>query len=120
MMTKCLLGFAAMSLSLVSAATHNFTLYQPTMVNGTELKPGEYRLEVNGDHVVMSQGKKNRVEASVTAEATDTKNAKTVLRYDNADGKMRLQEIRLGGTNQKLVINDTSAKTGIAKPATAN
>lgn len=119
MFTKCLIALAALSLSVASAATHNVTLYQPTVVNGTELKAGEYRMDVEGDHIVLRQGKQ-KVEASVTVESTDSKIAKTSMRFDNSDGKYRLQEIRLGGTTQRLVITDSNAKAGMAKPAAAN
>ena len=85
--------------------THRITLFQPSLVNGTELKAGDYKLEVVDDSkIVISQGKQ-RVEAAVKVESADTKFGSTTVRYQNGDGKYRLQEIRVGGTKTKLVLN---------------
>ena len=119
MFTKCLMAFATLSLAVASAATQTVTLYQPAMINGTELKAGEYKMTLDGDRVVLSRGKQ-KVEAGVMVETTETKNQKTTMRFDNSEGKFRLQEIRPGGTSQRLVITDATAKTGVAKPSTAN
>lgn len=85
--------------------THRITLFQPSLVNGTELKAGDYKLEVIDDsRIVISHGK-HRVEANVKVESADSKFGSTTVRYQNGDGKYRLQEIRLGGTKTKLVLN---------------
>jgi hypothetical protein len=92
------------ALAVASAATHSVTLFQPSIVNGTELKPGDYKIEVKDQTAVISKGK-NTVEAPVKIETSDSKYASTSVRYQNGDGKLRVQEIRLGGTKTKLVFN---------------
>lgn len=97
------------ALTLAAAAEkHNLTLFQPSMVNGTELAPGDYRMEVDGDKIVISKGKQ-KVEANIKVDTADSKFNTTSVRYATADGKYQVQEIRLGGTNRKLVLNDTQA-----------
>ncbi|GAB4362093.1 MAG: hypothetical protein OHK0021_06170 [Bryobacter sp.] len=94
---------------LASAAEkHNITLFQPSFVNGTELAPGDYRLVLDGDKVTITKGKQ-KVEANVKVDAGDAKFSSTSVRYANADGKYQVQEIRLGGTNRKLVLKGTQS-----------
>ena len=103
MTKKFMLSFAAAALMVASAAEkHNITLFQPSFVNGTELAPGDYRMELDGDKLVISKGKQ-KVEANVKSEQADSKFSSTSVRYANANGKFTVQEIRLGGTNRKLV-----------------
>jgi len=109
MTKKFMLAFAAAAMMVVSAAEkHNITLFQPSVVNGTELAPGEYRMELDGDKLTLSKGKQ-KVETSVKTEQADAKFSSTSVRYANADGKFKVQEIRLGGTNRKLVLGGTQS-----------
>jgi len=73
-------------------------------LNGVELKPGEYKIEVDGDKMVLRNGK-TKAEAAVKSEQGDAKFGSTSIRYMNGDGKYRITEIRIGGTNTKLVVN---------------
>lgn len=107
MTTKTLKLFALFfgaALMVASAATYNVTLFQPSIVAGTELKAGDYKVTVAGDKAVISMGKQ-KVEAPAKMETADSKFSSTSVRYTTEDGKMKIQEIRLGGTNQKVVFN---------------
>ena len=102
-MRKVLPIFMVAGLAIASARSYTVNLFQPTMVGATELKPGEYKVEVNDQTAVIRQGKV-RTESQVKVEESDTKFDTTVVRYVNsADGKVRIQEIRLGGTKTRLV-----------------
>jgi hypothetical protein len=68
------------------------------------LKPGEYRVEVNEQTAVIRNGKVHG-ECAVKVETGESKYDTTTVRYDTTSGKMRIQEIRLGGTKTKLVFN---------------
>ena len=105
MTRNLLLSFATMALAVASAASHKITLFQPSLVNGTELKPGNYKVTVQDNKAVISSGKTS-VEANVKTETADSKFSSTTVRYRNGDGKYRLQEIRLGGTNTRLVFEN--------------
>ena len=73
MTKKFMLSFAAAALMVASAAEkHNITLFQPSFVNGTELAPGDYRMELDGDKLIISKGKQ-KVETSVKTEQADSK-----------------------------------------------
>lgn len=105
-MKKTLFVFTTLALALASAATnYRVTLFQPSLINGTELKPGEYKIELKDNKAVVKGGK-SVVEADVKVESAGEKFSSTSVRYTNADGKYKVQEIRLGGTNSKIVFNN--------------
>jgi hypothetical protein len=105
MTKKILLSFAILAASAVAnAKTFSVTLFQPSIIGGSELQPGEYRLDLNESKVVIRSGKTS-AEADVKVETGDQKYSATSVRYQNGDGKYRIQEIRLGGTKTKLVFN---------------
>ena len=106
MTRKILLSFATLALTVASAASsYKITLFQPSVVNGTELKPGEYKVTLKDNKAVITSGKTS-VEADVKTETADSKFSSTTVRYRNGDGKYRLQEIRLGGTSTKVVFEN--------------
>lgn len=106
MTTKILLSFATLALAVSSAASsYRVTLFQPSIVAGTELKPGTYKITLNENKAVISSGKTS-VEAEVKSETADAKYPSTTVRYTNGDGKYRVQEIRLGGTSTRLVFDN--------------
>lgn len=102
-LSRLILFSATLTLALASSvSSYRITLFQPSLVGGTELKPGDYKIEVNGDQAVIKAGK-NTVQATVKVENSEEKFPSTAVRYANGDGKYRIQEIRLGGTHTKLV-----------------
>jgi hypothetical protein len=105
-MRKLFVCFAALAISVASAAdTYRVRFFQESTVNQTTLKPGDYKVTVEGDKAVISSGK-DRVEAAVRAESVEHRYDSTSVRYKNGDGKYRLSEIRLGGTKTKLVFDN--------------
>ncbi len=104
MVRRILFSFAVLALAVASAKTYTLTIYQPSVFAGTELKPGDYKLDVQDTKVVLKAGKQT-VESAVKVEKADAKFGSTTVRYANADGKLKVQEIRLGGTNLKLVLD---------------
>ena len=101
---KKLLVLCLAAASLALAGTHRITLFQDVKLNGTELKAGEYKLEVLGDKIVLQSGKV-KVEAPARMETSDSKYTTNSIRYKNEGGKSGIQEIHVGGTKTKIVLN---------------
>ena len=90
-MTKRFLGaFLFLGLVAASAKTYDLKLLQTSIVAGTELKPGEYRVDLNNDKVVISNGQQS-AESAVKVEQSEAKFATTTVRYAVNDGKYRIQ-----------------------------
>lgn len=103
-MKKVLLLLAAsVSLVFASTVTSRVTLFEPSILSGVVLQPGEYKVEVNGDKLTLKRGK-TIAESTVKVEQSEDKYGSTAIRYRNGDGKYRITEIRIGGTTTKLVI----------------
>lgn len=105
-MKKLMFSFATLALAIASAASsYHFSIFQASYVGGKELKPGDYKIQLDGDKATIKVGKQV-VEAAVKVENGSEKFPETSVRYGTADGKMTVQEIRLGGTSTKLVFNN--------------
>jgi hypothetical protein len=93
------------------AATYHVTLLKPTVISGHELKPGDYKLEVNNNTAVISHGKQS-VETKVTTEEAGKKYDSTVIKYQMDGEKFKLQEIGIGGSKTKLVVHEGGTAAG--------
>jgi len=105
MMKKILMLFTVLGLAAIaSAKSYSITLFESSLLGATELKPGEYTLELKDQKIVIRKGKQSS-EATVKVENADSKYSATTVRYSNGDGKYHIQEIHLGGTNMRLVVS---------------
>jgi hypothetical protein len=112
MKTKLVLSAAAFAaLAMAAGKTYNVKLFEPAMVGNTELKAGEYRVEVNDRTAVIKSGKVVQ-EAPVKVETADSKYDNTTVRLSTG-AKPHIQEIRIGGTKTKLVFEDRAKSSGI-------
>jgi hypothetical protein len=112
-MKKALAVMFAIGISAAYAASsYHVTLYKPTTINGTQLKAGDVKLELQGDKVVIKQGKTS-VESSVTVENGSKKFDMTSVGYVGDSSNNQVQEIRLGGTTTKILF-EAGAKTATA------
>jgi len=102
-MRKVLPLFLVAGLAVASARSFTVSLFETATVGSTELKPGDYKIEVNDQKAVIRKGKL-QTESPVKVEEGDTRFDNTVVRYVNdPGGKVRIQEIRIGGTKTKLL-----------------
>jgi len=104
-MKKALL-FVCLLAGVAFAGSNSFTLTlsEPTMIGGTELKAGEYKCVLQDQKIVLKHGHQT-TEAAVKVETGQSKYSITTVTYANAGGKNKVEEIKLGGTNMKLVVN---------------
>lgn len=103
------IAFAGMALA--AGKSYTITLYSPAMVGNTELKAGEYRVEVDNDKAIIKNGRTQK-EAPVKVETAGSKYDRTTVRL-SAGEKPQIQEIRLGGTTTKLVFTGNSSASGM-------
>jgi hypothetical protein len=101
--------------AFAAGSSSRFTLSQPTVIAGQELKPGDYRVEWNGEKATIKGGKQS-VEAAVKMETGTQRFSSTAIRYETVDGKAQLNEIWIGGTKTKLIFVD-QARGSAGQPA---
>lgn len=108
-MKKLMLGACVFSLGIAAAASsYHVRIADPTWVGGTELKPGEYEVRVDGDKVTFKQGK-TVVAVSAKVETNARKFSDTQLDVKTENGQAKLKELDLGGTTNKIMLTDASA-----------
>jgi len=107
MVKNFLLGLAVVALATANAATtYKVTFFQPVVVNGTQLKPGDYKVEVQDNKVLIKQGKV-MAEAPVKIMSNEEKYSRDVVRMNGTD----IEEIRIGGTHTRLVFDKAGVST---------
>ena len=107
-----ILTLAALTMGAVGqAATYHVTLLKPTVVAGHELKPGDYKLEVNNDTAVISHGNVS-VETKVKTADAGKKFDSTTVKYTLDGEKYKLQEIGIGGSKTRLILNEAATDKG--------
>jgi hypothetical protein len=105
-LTKMLICASTLALGIATAASgYKVSLPSKMWVGSTELKAGDYRVEVSGNQATFKMGKES-VQVPATVENSGTKFAETEL--DASQSK--LQEIHIGGTSTKIVFTSGAAK----------
>jgi hypothetical protein len=112
--TSLVVGLAlTLASSAFAASKANLTLNNPTSINGTSLKAGEYKLlwDGNGPNVEVSivQGKK--VIAKVPAKVVDLNQSSAndaALLKQNSDGTTTLAGVRFQGKKFALELGEAS------------
>jgi hypothetical protein len=98
----CVCLLAGMAFAAAKSYTVSFLV--PATIGGTELSAGDYKFELQDQKIVIKHGRKT-TEAAIKVETGDAKYSTTTVRYNIADGKNKVEEIHVGGTNMKLVVN---------------
>ena len=107
MLNKLVVSIALAGMAIASAAQHRVTFFEESIVNGIRLKPGDYKLVIEGDKAKLTGGKQT-VEAQVSVQKADAKYGTTSVRYGANGGTQAVQEIRLGGTATKVIFESNT------------
>jgi len=102
MLTRLLLAIL-LSVSLAAAKSYNFTLSSSTKVGDLELKPGEYRLKLEADKVVLIDKTGRTIEPKAKVETAERKFDHTAVAITQQEGANKLQWIALGGSRSRVV-----------------
>lgn len=112
-MKKAIAVIFAIGISAAYAASsYQVTLYKPTTINGTQLKQGPIKVELQGDKVLIKQGKTS-VESNVIVQNGERKFEASSVSYSSG-APDQVEEIRLGGTATKLLF-ESGAKVANAE-----
>jgi hypothetical protein len=95
------LGLAG--LGIATAKSYDITLVTPTMAGSTELKPGDYKLKVEGTEAVFTDVQTSKSwKAPVKIENGNQKFDDTRIESSNQGEMAHIQAIDLGGSTTKL------------------
>ena len=88
------------ALMAYAGSSSHITLVDPEYVGSTQLKPGDYKVEVEGNQAKFKSGKEV-VEVPATVKTDDKKHPDTSFETNNS----KITEIHIGGTNTTIVLN---------------
>ena len=110
------LGLALLlATSAFAANKGSLSVQEPLTINGTQLKPGDYKVEWDGNgpsvEVSITQGKKviAKVPAHVVSLETPSPSDAAVVK-NNGDGTKSLTEVRISGKKFALALGEEAAK----------
>ncbi|HEY6342367.1 MAG TPA: hypothetical protein VIY49_12810 [Bryobacteraceae bacterium] len=105
----------SMGLAAGAASRYTVTFGEQAEIAGQIVKPGEYRVEVEGNKATL-KGTGKSVETGVRVVEGDAKFSRTSVRYSVAGGKYRVEQIQIGGTKTTLIFEGDSGSKA-AQPA---
>lgn len=114
-----------LSTSLFAASSGSLNLTQPVQLNGTQLKPGEYKVtwEGTGPEVTVSVMKGKEVVAKTSAHVKELEknyDSNATLLQKNADGSISLNGIRFSGKKIALEFAEDTAAAGAKSGTSSN
>jgi len=95
-------SFASLALLASAAPAYKVTLTEPAVIAGSVVKPGDYRIVVNGDKATLTSGKIS-LEVPVKVETGSQKFSYTSVESRTEAGKTTVDDIQIGGTSTTLV-----------------
>lgn len=93
--------------AVASAAPYDVTLSEKFQVGGTELKPGDYKVEMQGTKAIFTMGKK-----TVQVPATLAKSERTWETTVFVSQRSKLKEIDPAGTQDRIILGAASGSPG--------
>jgi hypothetical protein len=106
MKTRTLLLTAALAiftLSVASAKTYDILLSSPTKAGNVQLKPGEYRLNVNGTKAIFTDvNTAKSFTTEIKVENSDKKFGETKIDASSDGSTSVIKDIELGGSKTKI------------------
>ena len=102
MLNKILLTLTTVGVMTLTAAsgTYKVSLLDDSVIGGQQVKAGDYKVQIKDNNTaVLVHGKKS-IEVPARTETSPNRFSATEIQYSNSN---QIQEIRVGGTNTKIV-----------------
>ena len=97
------LAFAG--LAFAGPKSYEFSLSSPTSLGANDLKPGQYKIRVEGSQAtVTDEQTKKSYTVPVKVEHNGQKFDQTTVQSTTKDGKDSVVQINLGGSDTKLEV----------------
>ena len=98
----CVLTAAVMTLN-AATSRYRVKLFEDSVVNGKQLKAGDYKVEMKDNSAVLKNGRQV-VEIPAHTEPASSKFRATEVEYKDNNN---IQEIHIGGTTTRIVFGNT-------------
>ena len=90
-----------------AASSYHVTVSDPLWVNGKQLQPGDYRVQLETGKVMIT-GHNSKVEVPAQIQTAAAKHRVTALQSEDVNGKQQLERIDVGGTKTSIILKSGS------------
>ncbi|MGA3201396.1 MAG: hypothetical protein ABSF12_02755 [Bryobacteraceae bacterium] len=94
--------FASLALLASAESVYKVTLSEPAVIEGSAVKPGDYRIVIEGNTATLTTGKTS-LQVPVKVEMGKQKFAYTSVDTRTEAGQTIVDDIQVGGTRTILV-----------------
>jgi hypothetical protein len=102
-MKKLMLAVLLFALVAFAASkTYHVTFDSNAWIGATEVKAGDYKVQVDGGTAILKSGKK-AIQVPAKLETAERPFAITGVVITTIDGKPQVQAIQIGGTTDRIV-----------------
>jgi hypothetical protein len=95
--------FALCGASLASAKTYSFIVIDPSQAGKIQLKPGTYKVKLDGSHALLLDQSGHQINEPVKVQTGDHKYDQTAIETSTANGANRILWVEIGGSKDKVV-----------------
>jgi VCBS repeat-containing protein len=94
---------ALLSAVLLSAKTYSFTIHDSATAGTVQLKPGDYKLKLDGSQVLLTDNNGEQIDTGAAVQTGERKYDHTSILTSVVDGTNRVVAIEIGGTKTMIV-----------------
>ncbi len=93
----------AAAAGLAMAKSYDISVSGMLKAGETELKPGDYKVKVEGSEAIFTDSNKKSITVPVKVETADKKFDTTAVETKTENGMKSVEAIRLGGSTTRIV-----------------
>jgi hypothetical protein len=106
MCVAILLAFGFLMTTASADQSYKLKLSKASRIGSAELRPGDYKLAVDGQKVVLTELSTGKsIELVAKVENMDKTCDSTEIHSSQLDGVSQISEIRMGGSKTKIAFN---------------
>ncbi len=106
-----LAGLTLAVAAFAASNTFHVTFDSAAWIGTFEVKPGNYKIQIEGDKAILKSGK-NVIEVPAKLESAEHKFQTNSVVINTIDHKQKVEEIQIGGTNERIVFSGASSTSG--------
>ncbi len=106
-----LAGLTLAVAAFAASNTFHVTFDSDAWIGTSEVKPGSYKIQMEGDKAILKSGK-NVIEVPAKLENANQRFQTNAVVVKTVDNKQKVEEIQLGGTNERIVFPGSSSVSG--------
>lgn len=106
-----LIGLTLTMMVFAASKTFHVTFDNNAWIGTSEVKAGNYKIQVEGDKAILKSGK-TVIEVPAKLENAEHRFQTNAVVINTATNKQKVDEIQIGGTNERIVFSALASPSG--------